>query len=65
MTTVELDDSDVISAAWVVVTFTDRVERWGPASIPQARETKAGLDADPPPGYVSSLVEVPSEQTTG
>lgn len=54
---IELDDSDVISTAVLVVTFKDHVERWGPAPLPLAIRTFESLSLHPPKDYVTAVVE--------
>lgn len=55
---IELDDSDLLDMAVLVVTFTDgRVERWGPASRAFAEHVAAQHKSDPPEGIASSVVE--------
>jgi hypothetical protein len=54
---IELDDADVTATTDLVVTFTDRVEHWGPGPLELAQLTATRLAANPPAGFVSAHVE--------
>jgi hypothetical protein len=57
---IELDDSEIIPTATLVVTFADRVERWGPSTLGFAELVLAGLQSDPPEGFLSAAIDASS-----
>lgn len=60
---IEQIDDTVFEPVVLVVTFSDRVERWGPVPRGFTDEVISGMATNPPDGFVSALVEAPEARS--